>query len=125
MFPADLPDAWRELALQQRDLGAEPQARTLEWCANTLAGSLQDDDEELLNRVQEAADVSGFSADHLGRLVRTGRIRNRGRHGAPRIARGDLRIRSHDENTSVSEADATCDTSNAQIVQSIIERGIE
>ena len=36
MFPADLPDEWRALALQQRDLGAEPQARTLEWCADRL-----------------------------------------------------------------------------------------
>ena len=37
MLPADLPEAWRTMALQQRDLGAEAQARTLESCADTLA----------------------------------------------------------------------------------------
>ncbi len=44
---------------------------------------------ELLN-LQEAARESGYSADHLGRLVREGRISNAGRPNAPRIRRADL-----------------------------------
>ena len=44
---------------------------------------------ELLN-LREAAHLSGYSADHLGREVRAGRIPNHGRSGAPRIRRGDL-----------------------------------
>lgn len=44
---------------------------------------------ELLN-LQEAARESGYSADHLGRLVRDGRIRNAGRPNAPRVRRGEL-----------------------------------
>ena len=35
-WSTNLPDEWRALALQQRDLGADPQARTLEWCADRL-----------------------------------------------------------------------------------------
>lgn len=38
----------------------------------------------------EAAELSGYSADHLGKLVREGTIPNAGRPGAPRIRRGDL-----------------------------------
>jgi len=38
----------------------------------------------------QAASESGYSADHLAREVRVGRIPNAGRRGAPRIRRGDL-----------------------------------
>ncbi len=38
----------------------------------------------------EAAATSGYSADHLGHLVREGKIPNAGRPGAPRIALRDL-----------------------------------
>ncbi len=38
----------------------------------------------------EAAGRSGYSVEHLGRLVREGRIPNAGRKGSPRIRAGDL-----------------------------------
>jgi hypothetical protein len=38
----------------------------------------------------EAAVRTGYSADHLGRLVRQGKIRNLGRKGAPRVLAMDL-----------------------------------
>lgn len=41
----------------------------------------------------EAAKVSGYSVDHLGRLLRQGKIPNRGRRHSPKIQRGDLPIR--------------------------------
>jgi len=40
-----------------------------------------------------AAERSGYSADHLGRLVRTGRLPNAGHRGAPRVRAGDLPMR--------------------------------
>jgi hypothetical protein len=40
-----------------------------------------------------AAAVSGYSADHLSRLIRKGALLNVGRKGAPRIRRKDLPIR--------------------------------
>ena len=40
--------------------------------------------------LQEAAELSGYSADHLGRLLRDGKLRNVGRKHAPRILLGDL-----------------------------------
>jgi len=45
---------------------------------------------DLTLTLEEAARESGYSADHLGRLVRDGRIPNAGRHHAPRIRRADL-----------------------------------
>lgn len=44
---------------------------------------------ELLSLRQAAAE-SGYSPDHLGRLIREGKIPNAGRHHAPRIRRADL-----------------------------------
>jgi hypothetical protein len=40
--------------------------------------------------IRDAAALSGYSPDHLGRLLRNGTIRNAGRPHAPRIRRADL-----------------------------------
>ena len=45
--------------------------------------------DELLT-MREAAKQSGYSSDHLARLVRSGVIQNAGRPNAPRIRRADL-----------------------------------
>lgn len=37
---------------------------------------------------------SGYSANHLGRLVREGKLQNAGRPNAPRICRGDLPMKA-------------------------------
>ena len=58
----------------------------LESCAAELEATLRERDETTLS-LTEAARESGYSADHLGRLVRDGKIPNTGRPGAPRIAR--------------------------------------
>jgi hypothetical protein len=40
--------------------------------------------------LKEASALSGYSVDHLQRLVATGQLENVGRKGRPRIRRGDL-----------------------------------
>ena len=100
MFPADLPAEWRALALQQRDFGAEPQARTLEWCADRLEEhSLEWQTEPLT--LEEAAEESGYSYSSLQQKVASGEIPNVGEIGKPRVRRTDLPrkapTRSHEE----------------------------
>jgi hypothetical protein len=85
----DLPGVWRALAQQQRSLGADPQARTLEWCADQLEAAFHRSDHELLS-LYRAAQESGYSTDHLGRLLREGKIPNSGRKSKPMIRRIDL-----------------------------------
>jgi hypothetical protein len=87
--PSDLPDLWRALAVQQRSLGAEAQARTLEFCADYLTATILHMADELLS-LHSAAQESGYSVDHLGRLLREGKIPNSGRKAKPLIRRGDL-----------------------------------
>ena len=87
--PAELPNDWRALAAQQRRLGADAQARILEFCADELAAALMRAGDELLS-LSRAAQESGYSADHLSRMVREGRIPNSGRKAKPLIRRKDL-----------------------------------
>ncbi len=123
MTPASLPKAWREKATEFRRFGAEDQAFTLEYCANDLDEAWRDWQQEPLT-LEEAGEKSGYSADHLGRLVREGKIPNAGRSGAPRIARRDLPVKSHQTARGVVEDPEQSDSSFEQIVQSIIEEGV-
>ena len=91
--PAELPDDWRALAAQQRRLGADSQARILEFCADELAAALLRAGDELLS-LSRAAQESGYSADHLSRMVREGRIPNSGRKAKPLIRRKDLPVKA-------------------------------
>ena len=119
----DLTRAWRDTASELRRFGAVAQACTLEHCANDLDEAWRDWQQEPLT-LEEAGEKSGYSADHLGRLVREGKIPNAGRSGAPRIARRDLPVRSHRTARGVAEDPEQSDSSFEQIVQSIIEKGV-
>ena len=123
MFPSDLALEWLKLADQQDQLGATAQASTLRYCAERLDSGLKAEDTTLLT-LNEAAEESGFSPDHLGRLVREGKIPNAGRSGAPRIARRCLPTKSTRKSHGVAEDPEQSDSSFEQIVQSIIKEGV-
>ena len=120
-----LPAKWRKQAKSLRRYGGDTPATALERCADDLEAALVERDETTLSLV-EAARESGYSADHLGRLVRDGKIPNAGRPGAPRIALKDLpRKASAPAEPRLAEKPRRSELSNVQIVQSIIEKGIE
>ncbi len=120
-----LPDNWRRHAKALRRYGGETPATALESCAAELEATLVERDETTFSLV-EAAHESGYSSDHLGRLVRDGKIPNSGRPGAPKIARSHLpRKAQAPAEPPLAEQPRRRDVSNVQIVQSIIERGIE
>ena len=87
--PAELPDQWRALAKQLRRLGADAQARILDFCADDLIASFARAGDELLS-LRSAAQESGYSADHLARLLREGKIPKSGHKAKPLIRRRDL-----------------------------------
>ena len=89
MNPQDLPQAWRSEAGHLRELGAEAQARALEWCAEELEQAQREEQLEELT-LQEAADASGFSYSAIQKMVSNGELTNVGEKGSPRIRRGDL-----------------------------------
>ncbi len=120
-----LPAAWRKRAKALRRYGGETPAVAMERCAAELEDTLVQRDETTFSLV-EASRESGYSSDHLGRLVRDGKIPNAGRPGAPRIARRDLPRKAHTPTEPrLARNRRSGEVSNAQIVQSIIAKGIE
>jgi hypothetical protein len=82
--------AWRDDAERLKEyFGFDQPARLIQRMANDLEAALRAEVDELLN-LREAAHEAGYSEDHLGRLIREGRIPNAGRTNSPRIRRGDL-----------------------------------
>ena len=117
-----LPDTWRTQARTLREYGGETPAVALESCAAQLEAALRRRDVTTLN-LTEAARESGYSTDHLGRLVRDGKIPNAGRPGAPRIARRHLPRKTGAAKPRLAARPSTREISTAQIVQSVIDRG--
>lgn len=87
--PGDLAGQWRQRAAFLSDFGDANSARLWQTAAAELDDALKVHAEETLTLV-EAAVVSGYTADHLGSLVRSGKIPNAGRSDAPRIRHADL-----------------------------------
>jgi len=109
---------WREEAETLLRRGATAQAVLLESCADELERALRERDNEVLN-LTEAARLSGYSSEHLGRMVRDGVIPNAGRPNAPRIRHGDLprKVGLPPDHEPVHIAD----TSRSQIARSIVQ----
>ena len=118
----DLPATWRKQAETLRRYGGETPAVALESCAEQLDAALQERDEATLT-LRDAARESGYSTDHLGRLVRDGKIPNAGRPGAPRIARMHLPRKTRAATPRPASRSPVREVSTAQIVQSVIEQG--
>jgi hypothetical protein len=85
---AALPAAWRAEA-DRLERFAPPAALAFRDAALQLEQALRSAESEELT-LAEAALASGFSAEHLRKLVASGTVPNAGRRGAPRIRRGDL-----------------------------------
>ena len=99
--------------------GLSEPARLIRSVADELEAVLGRQGSELLT-LQEAAEVSGYSSDHLGRLVRDGQIPNAGRPRAPRICRSDLPNKT--AGLTGSETTSTLQASKAAIVRSIVDQ---
>lgn len=86
----------RAKAQELREVFAsEAAARALEWAAQEIEHATSALGEQLLS-LQEASERSGYSEDHLARLVRLGRIpdlRAKGSKGRIRIRVADLPTR--------------------------------
>lgn len=75
----------------RQGFGDESRARALEWAAEHVERALTQAEGEVLS-LAEAARRSGYSEEHLARLIRMGRIPDR----RPPGSRGRLYIRASD-----------------------------
>lgn len=96
-----LIESWRQRAAIFRKHGVEQAAITIDVLVAELEVVLQAGEDKLLT-LREAAVESGYSADHLARLIRQGKLANVGRKFAPRVRRGDLPKRAQRNNDVAS-----------------------
>jgi hypothetical protein len=89
--PRNLSTTWRQRADFLRDYGDTNVARLWELAARELDAAVEAHGDGTLS-LKEASRESGYTADHLGVLVKRGTIPNAGSSGAPRIRRADLPI---------------------------------
>lgn len=90
----DLLDRWRREIADLRTMYFDERLAALTARhLNELEAALSQQHDELLT-LSQAATLSGYSEDHLGRLVRDGKIANAGREHAPRIRRGDVPVKA-------------------------------
>ena len=89
IIDAELIDRWRSRAEVFRRHGVAEAPATLEACADELEEYVREIANQKLS-LEEASEESGYSHDHLSRLIRDGTVPNAGEPGSPRIRRGDL-----------------------------------
>lgn len=115
----DLAADWREFAVRQREVGAVAQAFTLDWCAEKLEERSLNWERETLT-LKQAAEESGYSRDHLGRLLASEILPNAGEPYAPRIRRRDLPRKPGHLAEPVSPHERSLD-SKLQMARSVVE----
>ena len=84
-------DLRAEAARHREDFGNESTARTLEWAADKVEAALRDAGDELLS-LEEAFERSGYSQQHLCRMIKEGQIPDL----RPPGSRGRILIRACD-----------------------------
>lgn len=90
MTPEEFIDQWTNRLTEYRAVAAQVDGEKIcERVLEDFSAVLESEANAALT-LAEAASRSGYSEEHLGRLVRDGKIPNAGRRGAPRIRAGDL-----------------------------------
>lgn len=90
---AALPTCWRQDAEFLREAGADKIARAYEHLADALEKTIRSDSSATVG-LKRAAELSGYTADHLGRLISEGKLRNVGRAHAPMLSISDLPLKA-------------------------------
>lgn len=122
---ASLPAAWRARADQlRRWAAAEGAACALEQAAAELEHTLWLAGDTPLT-LDEAARESGYSKDHLERLIRDATIPNAGRRNAPRVRRCDLPRKPGTATPSLPAPAGRVQLDRTQIARSVVTSSYE
>lgn len=116
----NLLKGWREEAHTLRNrYGDEVRAKLLETLSAELQEVLHSDEEQTYN-LADAAALTNYTADYLGRKVRSGDIPNRGRKHAPRVRLSECPKRSTPSLHTVGTALHLVGSSKGQIARAVV-----
>ena len=119
---AALVDKWRAESTDLRSLYFdERSSRIVARLADELTDAIDKDADELLT-LDQASEESGYSAEHLGRLVRDSKIPNAGRPHAPRVRRRDLPLKTSSLRADKSSLNIATD--RTEIARSIVTQAV-
>jgi len=88
MTSRDLVIVWRQRARELEPYAA-PAATAYTKAADELEAALAATESNDLT-IGQASDVTGYSPDHLGRMIRQGKLENIGEKHRPRLRRADV-----------------------------------
>ena len=119
MTRAEFVCRWAQRAEELGRLSASVDGRRLisEFLAE-LERLFREEESEMLT-LEQAAEYSGYSADHIARSIRHGSIENAGERGRPRVRRGDLPRKSGALRNEMPEPILAGNT-RRQIAQSVV-----
>ena len=86
---SELASKWEKDAQLLAQYGSSQQADLLRNCSRQLFETISSENDVLLT-LAVAASITGYSPDHLGKLVRQGTVKNYGRKHSPKLRLADL-----------------------------------
>jgi hypothetical protein len=121
MSPMDIISRWETRLIEWRQFNSQVDGAKV--CEEVLEDfrAWQDAEENQLLSLKAAAEISGYTPGHLGRLVRNGEIPNAGRPNAPKIHRRHVPIKPGHLPAALSTSELA-GTSKRQVVRSIVGR---
>lgn len=88
----ELSAKWKDIATLLERFSASAQAAAIRQCAVELDVAIREEEDRLLS-LSDASDLSGYSRDHLSRMIRAGVLPNAGRKGKPLVRLRDVPVR--------------------------------
>lgn len=120
MTRSELLSHWLHRAEEFRQLGVMVDgARLISALVTDLEAVFREEEAEVLT-LAEASRLSGYSADHLGRLIRAGTMANAGSKHRPRVRRGELPCKPIGKLHAQPSGDIVRLTSKRQIARSVV-----
>ena len=120
MTRSELLSRWLHRADEFRQYGVMVDgARLISALVSDLEVVFREEEAEVLT-LAEAARISGYSVDHLGRLLRAGALANAGSKHRPRVRRGDLPCKPSGKLHAEPSGDIVRLTSKRQIARSVV-----
>lgn len=113
-----LSEAWRERADQFQEHRADGVAFTYRKCAEELEAEMRISNLRTVS-LKEAAEITGYNADHLRRMVREGRLPNVGETGSLRFCIRDLPRKP----SSAGGRGPSSARSASEIIREVVEDG--